>query len=49
VLVENFHSDWALVDGDAGMTLSWCNIEQVLLYRPKVVFPRPKKASRAQK
>ena len=43
VLVENFHSDWALADGDAGMTLSWRHIEQVLLYRPKVVFPRPKK------
>ena len=48
-VIENFDPDWALTDGGANMTLFWHRIEQMLLYRPKVVFPRPKKASRAQK
>ena len=47
VVSESGGGDWALTDGVATMTLFWHRIEQMLLYRPKVVWPRPKKKTAA--
>lgn len=47
ILITNFWPEWDLRNGDDGMTISPAFIENVVVYRPKVVWPRSKKMKKA--